>query len=216
MSKAMNVIGTVLFGVVAAFGQSGNAVGRGPVLVPSEPIEVVERAAKALVTDKPPVTAVTPHRLEIRPSGDPIYVVEEREWNGGEWLTYRRPKVDPFSRDADGVALKGYDVISYLEKRDEKGSKVNVASFGGVTWWFTSAEHRRMFLADPAQFVPQYGGFCAYSVGRGAAATADPRVYSVVGGKLYLFFDPAVKTVWEQEQKVSITNADRNWPKLHR
>ena len=213
MSKTMGVIWTILF-ELAAFGQTGDTVARGPVLVPSEPIDTVERAARALAKEKP--VATTPRRLEIKPSGDPIYLVEESEWNGDQWRTYRRPKVDPFSKDADGVALKGYDVISYLEKRDEKGSKVNSASFGGVTWWFASAEHRRMFVADPARFVPEYGGFCAYSVGRGAAATADPRVYSAIGGKLYLFFDPAVKAVWEQEQSSSTANADRNWPKLHR
>ena len=213
MSKSMSVIWTILF-EFAAFGQSGQAVGRGPVLVPSEPIDTVERAARELAKQKP--VALTPRRLEIKPSGDPISIVEEREWTGDEWRTYRRPKVEPFSRDVDGVALKGYDVISYLEKTDEKGSTVHSASFGGVTWWFASAEHRRIFIADPARFVPEYGGFCAYSVGRGAAATANPRVYSVTEGKLYLFFDVAVKTVWEQEQSGSIANAERNWPKLHR
>ena len=213
MSKSMSVIWTILF-ELAALGQSGDAVGRGPVLVPSEPIDALEREATALTRQKP--VAMTPRRLEIKPSGDPIYIVEEGEWSGDQWRTYRRPKVDPFSKDADGVALKGYDVISYLEKHDEKGTKVNSASFGGVTWWFASAEHRRIFVADPARFVPEYGGFCAYSIGRGAAATADPRVYSATGGKLYLFFDPAVKAVWDQEQSGSIANADRNWPKLHR
>ena len=211
MSRSVIVVGAILFELVG-FGQTGASVGRGPVLLPSEPIEAVEQAARALAKQK--VLATPPHRLEIKPSGDPIYIVEEREWDGGQWLTYRRPKVDPFSKDADGVALKGYDVISYFEKHDEKGSKVHSASFGGVTWWFASAEHRRTFVIDPARFVPEYGGFCAYSVGRGAAATADPRVYSVTGGKLYLFYDPAVKAVWEQSG--SIANADRNWPRLHR
>ena len=211
MTKSFSVVWIILF-ELAVFGQNGDAVPQGPVLVPSETIDSLKKAVAAL--DQQKVLATPPHRLEIKPSGDPIYIVEEREWDGGQWLTYRRPKVDPFSKDADGVALKGYDVISYFEKHDEKGSKVHSASFGGVTWWFASAEHRRTFVIDPARFVPEYGGFCAYSVGRGAAATADPRVYSVTGGKLYLFYDPAVKVVWEQSG--SIANADRNWPRLHR
>ena len=213
MSKFwIGILSTVLFELVGVGQTTGS--GGGPVLVPSEPIDAVARAVAERARQK--VAELPPRRLEIRPSGDPIYIVEEREWDGGQWLTYRRPKVDPFSRDAHGVALTGYDVISYLEKRAERGTRENSASYGGVTWWFTSEEHRRIFAAEAERFVPEYGGFCAYSVGRGAAATADPRVYAVTGGKLYLFFDPAVKAAWEQEQRISTANADRNWPKLHR
>ena len=212
MSRYSGLILLLMLDTVAS-GQSRDAAGRGPALVPSEPIGSIAQAAAAL--QQPKSVASTPRRLEIKPSGDPIYIVEENEWDGGQWLTYRRPKVDLFSKDASGIALKGYDVISYLEKRDEKGSKAYAVPFGGVTWWFASEEHRRVFAVEPARFVPEYGGFCAYSVGKGTAASADPRVYAVIGGKLYLFFDPAAKAVWEQ-QGSSVAAADRNWPKLHR
>ena len=210
MSNVCSALFCVIFFGLASFGQTAG----GLTLVPSEPIDALERAAAARTQQEQGV--VRPLRRDIKPSGDPIYIVEEREWDGDQWRTYRRPKVDPFSKDSDGVALKGYDVISFLEKEPEKGAKLHASDYGGVTWWFTTEEHRRMFAAEPERFVPEYGGFCAYSVGRGIAASADPRVYAMSGGKLYLFFDPAVKTVWEQERRASLANADRNWPKLHR
>jgi YHS domain-containing protein len=130
--------------------------------------------------------------------------------------TYQRPKVDRFSRDGEGIALHGYDVVSYQEKRAEKGTAEWVAEYGGIRWRFTSERHREEFQKHPESYLPEYGGFCAYSVGRGYPATADPRAFVVDRGKLYLFFDRAVQAVWEQDRARLVDAADRNWPKLHR
>lgn len=192
----------------------GQTAGDGLKLVPSEPIETVIKPRSNPAQSPPP--QAQGRRLEIKPPSDPIYIVEEQEWDGEDWRTYRRPKVDAFSRDAGNVAIQSYDLISYFENLPEKGKKEFSVEHGGVTWRFASDDHRRQFLSDPARYLPEYGGFCAYSIGHGFPASARPEVFAVVGGKLYLFFDPAVRTVWQQEQRSSITKADRNWPKLHR
>ena len=210
MSNVCSAVFCFIFFGLVSFAQTAG----GPILVPSEPIDALARSMAERTQREQGV--VRPLRRDIIPSGDPIYIVEEREWDGDKWRTHRRPKVDSFSKDSDGIALKGYDVLSYLDKAPEKGTKLHASDYGGVTWWFTTEEHRKVFAAAPESFVPEYGGFCAYSVGREIAATADPLVYALSGGKLFLFFDPAVKTVWEQERPGSLTNADRNWPKLHR
>ena len=188
-------------------------------LVPSEPL-----------TDPRPTQPVEPRRtsaasepgvrpaiLNLKPPGDPIYLVEElsADPENDKWRTYQRPKVEMFSRDSERVAIQGYDVLSYLEKRAEKGRKEFSLEHGGVHWYFSNADHREQFRRDPERFLPQYGGFCAYSVSRGYPATADPRAFALEGGKLYLFFDKAVQTVWEQERSSRISAADRNWPRLH-
>src|SRR5262249_55086579 len=138
-----------------------------------------------------PETGVRPAILRLKPAGDAIYLVEDppMESDTHKWRNYRRPRVDRFSRDGEGVAIQGYDVVSYHELRVEKRSKQFSAEYGGVRWHFASADHRDLFLRNPPGFVPQYGGFCAYSVGRGYPATADPRAYVVHERKLYLFFD---------------------------
>jgi len=185
--------------------------GKPLVLVESDPLKDMRLPDR---TDPPKTApAVRPAILVLKPAGDPIYISEESPDN---WRTYQRPKVDAFSRNGEGIAIQGYDVVSYLENRPELGSANFSADYGGVQWRFASQEHRMEFLKDPSSYVPQYGGFCAYSIGRGYPATADPRAFASVDGKLYLFFDKAVRTVWEQERQRLVAAADRNWPRIHR
>lgn len=211
-------------------GQSAGPTAQEPgaklTLAPSEPLAepryLKPKTEPAGPTSSAAETArgrkVRPAILNLRPPGDPIYVVEEQEQDPthDELRTYRRPKVERFSKDGEDVALKGYDVVSYLEKRAEKGKREFSLEYGSVTWLFTTMEHRNLFITDPDRYLPEYGGFCAYSVSKGYPATADPRAYSFEGGKLYLFFDKAVQNVWEQDRSGSLVKADRNWPKLHR
>lgn len=196
-------------------------------LVPSEPLTephfpkpAGSEPARATqpVTGSAPESKVRPAVLNLKPASDPIYLVEDSEPGPeeGQWRTFRRPKVDPVSRNAEGIALQGYDVISYFEKHPDRGRKEFSVEREGVTWLFSSSEHRRLFLEDPDRFVPQYGGFCAYSVAKGYPATADALAYEVDGSKLYLFYDKAVQTVWREDQRRLVVRAERNWPNLHR
>jgi YHS domain-containing protein len=221
--KSRMLIGVAFAGWLAAQGSADDPPlpGAKLTLMPSEPLTELripgKKAGGAGSPEGKGVEQVRPAILNLKPAGDPIYLVDEQgqDTTQQQWRTYRRPKVDRFSKDGDGIALQGYDLLSYLEKRPEKGKREFSAEHGDVTWLFASEDHRTTFRRDPERYLPAYGGFCAYSVGRGYPATADPRVYSLERGKLYLFFDRAVQTVWEQDQG-SILKADHNWPTLHR
>src|SRR5258705_4854057 len=189
-------------------------------LVPSEPLTEPRRPqqvepANTLAGSEP---AVRPAILNLKPAGDPIYLVDElpAESERDKSRTYQRPKVEMYSKNGEGIAIQGYDVVSYQEKRAEKGRKEFSVDYGGVSWYFATGDHRDQFRQNPERFLPEYGGFCAYSVGRGYPATADPRAFALEDRKLYLFFDKAVQTVWEQDQHRLVTAADRYWPQLHR
>jgi len=189
-------------------------------LVPSEPLTEFRKPRQAEPV-KAPVGSepgVRPAILNLKPAGDPIYLVEElpAESETGKWRTYQRPKVEIFSKNGEGITIQGYDVVSYQEKRAEKGRKEFSVDYGGVSWYFATGDHRDQFRQSPERFLPEYGGFCAYSVGRGYPATADPRAFALEDRKLYLFFDKAVQTVWEQDQHHLVTAANRYWPQLHR
>ena len=106
--------------------------------------------------------------------------------------------------------------MSYLGGRAERGTQGFSVRHGGTIWQFATAENGDLFSKNPERYLPAYGGSCAYSVGKGYPATADPRVFTIVGGRLYLFFDKAVQAVWEQDQDRLVRKADNNWPKLHR
>ncbi len=163
-------------------------------------------------------TPVRPAILTLKPAGDPIYLETEPApgVDRDKWRTYQRPKVERFSKDGEGIAIRGYDLISYQEGHAETGRKEFTHEYEGVEWRFTSAEHRNLFRQDPQRYLPEYGGFCAYSLGRGYPATADPKMFEVDGARLYLFFDQAARFVWKQDRLRSIAAADKAWPKLHR
>lgn len=67
--------------------------------------------------------------------------------------------------EKDGVAMRGYDPVAYLqEQRDMKGSANYRTQYQGAIFQFTSAANRDAYAADPQRFVPQYGGHCAFGV----------------------------------------------------
>src|SRR5690349_7357662 len=79
----------------------------------------------------------------------------------------------------DGVAIKGYDPVAYFtDNKAEPGSDAFTAQYEGATFKFASAAHRDLFLADPAKYVPQYGGFCAYGTAEGHKADTDPEAFN--------------------------------------
>lgn len=189
-------------------------------LAPSEPLSALHpptaAPAKAASGETPSGT-IRPSFLTLLPAGDPLYLGEEKpESASDQWRTYSPPRVDAISRNGAGLALQGFDVLSYPEGRAEAGRKEFSLEYGAITWLFSTADHLRQFARHPEQFVPEYGGFCAYSIGKGFPATADPKAFITEGSKVYLFFDQATKTVWEQDRRRLVAAADRHWPKLHR
>jgi len=115
----------------------------------------------------------------------------------------------------NGVAASGYDVVAYFtEAKPVDGSDAFTASHEGATWRFASAENRETFLADPAKYAPQYGGYCAYAAAKGSTAPTVPEAWKVVDGKLYLNYSSGVQRRWESRQAGYIADADANWPQI--
>jgi YHS domain-containing protein len=114
--------------------------------------------------------------------------------------------------DDSGSALKGYDAVAYFAvsnavKGDAKYSYV----WNGAKWFFSSEENMNKFMADPAAYAPQFGGYCAYAVSEGYTADADPEAWKVVEGKLYLNYNRDVQKTWEKNESERIGNARKNW-----
>jgi YHS domain-containing protein len=113
----------------------------------------------------------------------------------------------------DGVAIKGTDPVAYFtENAPVQGSEEFAYEWQGATWHFSSAENRDKFAANPEQYAPQYGGYCAYAVSKGSTAPIDPGAWKIVDGKLYLNFDKSVQEKWEKDIPGYIEKANANWP----
>ncbi len=114
-----------------------------------------------------------------------------------------------------GVALKGYDPVAYFtESKAVQGSDQFTTQYQGATYKFESAANRDAFVANPAKYAPQYGGYCAYGVAHDDKANVDPDAFTVVNGKLYMNYNKAVRYLWKRDVPGNITKADKNWPDL--
>ncbi|MDZ4843324.1 MAG: YHS domain-containing (seleno)protein [Hyphomicrobium aestuarii] len=121
----------------------------------------------------------------------------------------------PISTAGDKLAVSGYDPVGYFASaKPVKGSADITAVHDGVTWRFANAANRTAFLAEPAKFTPQYGGYCAWAVSQGYTAASDPNVWKIVDGKLYLNYNRSVGRNWEANAAANISRANANWPKI--
>lgn len=115
----------------------------------------------------------------------------------------------------DGVAIHGYDPVSYFtDGKPVRGSAAFTSIYKGATFRFVSQAHRDIFATDPEHYSPQYGGFCAYGTARGYKATTEPQAFSIVDGKLYLNYDDEVAKNWSSDRQAFIERADENWDKV--
>ena len=114
-----------------------------------------------------------------------------------------------------GLAIRGYDPVAYFRDGGPRPGKPEFSvRHGGATWRFASAEHKALFEADPARYLPAYGGFCAYGTSRGYLVKIEPEAWSIVDGRLYLNYDLGVRRTWLGRTRTYIARADGNWPRL--
>ena len=124
-------------------------------------------------------------------------------------------KVAAVNQGSKGVAIRGYDAVGYFtDAQPVKGNPKFSFSWGGALWQFSSAEHLDAFRQDPNKYAPQYGGYCAWAVGHGYTAGADPTVWTIRNGKLYLNYNQDVQKKWSGDIPGWIAKGDANWPKI--
>ena len=117
--------------------------------------------------------------------------------------------------DSKGVILKGYDAVAYFtQKKPVKGNPAIKSTYQGATYLFASAADKAAFDKNPAKYVPQYGGFCAYGVSLGQLLDIEGPGGFVYKDKLYVCGNDAAGKIFKSEIKSNIAKADANWPKL--
>lgn len=127
-------------------------------------------------------------------------------------------QVDPVNRD--GVAIGGYDVVSYFQPGGpEKGNSNFKHVYNSVTYHFTNAENLNLFRENPEKYIPQFDGYCALAVSYGKKISIDPKTYKITDNKLYLFFKGktshgAVNSIetWNKNEAKLLKKAEGLWP----
>ncbi|WP_198009872.1 YHS domain-containing (seleno)protein [Legionella tunisiensis] len=66
------------------------------------------------------------------------------------------------------VALQGYDPVAYFtENKPVKGNGDHVVIKDSIYYLFANENDKKLFMANPDKYLPQYGGWCAFGVSVG-------------------------------------------------
>lgn len=114
-----------------------------------------------------------------------------------------------------GVAVKGYDVVAYFTKGEPtRGNERYTHLWQDRHWLFSSQIHLDAFAAEPTNYAPRYGGFCAGGVALGNRVQINPEAFVIVDGRLYLNYDKPTAEEFEATASESIAKADANWQQI--
>jgi len=129
-------------------------------------------------------------------------------------------QVDPVDVNALGVG--GYDLVAYFKQNKAvKGSEQFLANHEGIKYYFSSAENKKTFEANPTIYLPQFEGYCALAVSYGKKISVDPETFKVSDNKLYLFYHGKTSKgkvnsldTWNKNEDRLLKKAVELWPKV--
>lgn len=115
-----------------------------------------------------------------------------------------------------GAVANGYDVVAYFNNEAKKGTKKYSTVYDNVTFRFSSKKNLTTFKEAPEKYIPQYGGYCAYAIGKnGKKVGINPKTFEIRDNKLYLFYNSwgtNTLKLWLKEQPEALRKqADKNW-----
>ena len=75
-------------------------------------------------------------------------------------LVWAETTAKALDKDSFGLAIKGYDSVAYFtDGKAVKGNEKFSFSWNEALWYFSSAEHRELFAANPKKYAPNRGGW---------------------------------------------------------
>ena len=116
-----------------------------------------------------------------------------------------------------GLAIHGFDPIAYFtDGAPMLGKGEFEHRHAGAVWRFRNSGNLSAFAADPEVYMPRFGGYDPVGVGRGVPAAGDPRIWTVVEQRLYLFQSLESRAVFAVDNARLLAAADEAWPSVLR
>ena len=112
------------------------------------------------------------------------------------------------------LALRGYDPVSYFRGGPVAGDAKHALVHDGATYYFADAENVATFKAQPVEYLPSFGGFCAYGVSVGKKLDGDPTIYKIVEGRIHLNLNADIHQAFLADVAGAIAKADVQWPSI--
>ena len=121
--------------------------------------------------------------------------------------------VNAVSDAADSrVMLKGADVVAYFTQGKYVQGDIKFKSdLEGVTFRFSSADHKALFDKEPKRYMPEYGGYCTNGIVYGIPWGGDADSWKMIGGKLYIFGGQGSKDGFEVDEVRHLQLAEKYW-----
>ena len=118
----------------------------------------------------------------------------------------------------DGIAVGGYDLISYRDADGPiVGDKKYAADYDGATYLFANQANRDKFVQNPTRFLPAYSGFCAITLALGRVTCPEYTNFKIEGDRLLLFEITGFtngRTLWNSDPDGFRRQADNNFEHL--
>lgn len=123
-----------------------------------------------------------------------------------------QPRPPDVSIDRAGLAIGGYDVVAYFtENRARAGTTEHFVVHQGSLWFFANAQNAAAFRAEPARYLPQFGGFCAGCLYSGHKVNGDPQHFAVIEGTLTLHSSAGLAQAWRTRAAELTPTARAQW-----
>jgi YHS domain-containing protein len=120
----------------------------------------------------------------------------------------------------NGVAVQGYDVVSYFDNNPQMGNPTYTVIYKDAKYQFSSQANKTKFEASPEAFIPQYGGYCPIAMCQGKEVIPNPKSYEIRDGKLYFFTRMLfglidAKKQWAKDTATKQTLANTAWSNIN-
>ncbi len=116
-----------------------------------------------------------------------------------------------------GLAISGFDPVAYFTEGGPKLGRPDMElSQGGAVWRFRNEGNRAAFAGHPDVYTPRFGGYDPVAIARGTSVPGHPLVWTVVGQRLYLFYNEPARAAFVADPGRVIQAAERKWPGVAR
>jgi len=111
------------------------------------------------------------------------------------------------------LMLRGYDPVAYFTVgRAMKGRPELRATHDGLNYRFASEAHHAAFLANPARYVPAYGGACSNGANYALKTPIDAvDHFRIHDGRLFMFGSASAARHWDMDPAANIRLGDHYW-----
>jgi hypothetical protein len=114
-----------------------------------------------------------------------------------------------------GLAIEGFDPVAYfIDETATVGRPDFELRYRGAIWRFHNPGNRAVFVENPGEYEPRFGGYDPVAVGRGAPTPGNPEIWLILGGKLYLFYDPRTRDEFRSDPRRLLMQAEARWPNV--